>query len=98
MPVPGFPFGLTEINQRAGSLSVAVRDSLRQVQLFKGELDTQVDAYYTGLGMSSGDLATLRSSFVDLNDIANIYLGVASSHLTGTYDYRTFSKLLWGAA
>lgn len=94
----GFPFGLNEVNQRGGSLAVAVRDNLRAVQLFKAELDTQVDAYYTGLGMASGDLANLRSSYVDLNDLGNIYLGVASSHLTGTYDYRTFSKLLWGAA
>jgi hypothetical protein len=93
----GFPFGLNDINSRAGSLSVAVRDIMRQVQTFKAELDTQVDAYYTGLGMSAGDLANLRSSYADLNDLANIYQAVTSSHLTGTYDYRTFSKLMWGA-
>jgi hypothetical protein len=93
----GFPFGLNDVNSRAGSLSVACRDTLRQVQLFKAELDTQADAYYTGLGMTSGDLANLRSAYVDLNDLANVYMGVASTHLTGTYDYRTFSKLMWGA-
>ena len=92
----GYPAASNDINSRAGGLAVAVREALRNVQLFKAWLDTQPDTYFTGLGYSQTDVNNLRSAFVDLNDLANLYAGAASSHLTGTYDYRTFAKLMTG--
>jgi hypothetical protein len=94
----GFPQTLNDLNSQVGGQSVALREALRNVQRLKLQLDAVTDgvllaAPYT---LVQGDINTLRSAYVDMNDLALVYQGSASSHLTGTYDYRTFAKLLWG--
>jgi hypothetical protein len=94
----GFPQTLGDLNSAAGGLSIAVREALRNVQRFQTQLAAVPDATLLAapIALVQADINTLRSSFTDLNDLAGLYAGAASTHLTGTYDYRTFSKLLWG--
>ena len=94
----GFPQTLNDLNSRAGSLSVAMREQMKSVQTFQNEIAAITDATFLGApySMSQADINTLRSAIGDLNDLANVYLGVTSTHVTGTYNYQTFSKLLWG--
>jgi len=90
----GFPANKLDVDSRAGQLAIQLRDTLREVQLFKAWLDSQTDAVLTGLGYSSGDIAQLRSSYVDLDKLRTIYEGTATQ--ATTYDFRTFAKLLTG--
>jgi len=71
-----------------------LRDVIEDILNFKTGLDTVTVADLQALGMSSTDANTLKSSYSDLADFAAVYKGLASSHLTGTYDFRTFAKLL----
>jgi hypothetical protein len=90
----GFSAVKTDIDNRAGNLSVSLRDVLRNVQIFKAFLDTQTDAGLQALGYSSGDVATLRSAYTDLDKLRQIYEGTATQGTT--YDFRTFAKQLAG--
>ena len=94
----GFPQTLADLNSQVGGQAVALRECLRNIQRFKVQLDAITDATLLAapISLAQADINNLRSAYTDMNDLGNIYLGVASSHLTGTYDYRTFSKLLWG--
>ena len=94
----GFPQTAGDLNSRLGSISVAIREQLRNAQVLKGEIDAITDATFliAPFSLAQPDINNLRSAMSDLNDLANIFQGSASTHLTGTYDYRTFSKLLWG--
>lgn len=94
----GFPQTLADLNSAVGGQSVALRECLRNIQRFKVQLDAIPDGTLLAapIALAQGDINTLRSAYADMNDLGNIYLGLASTHLTGTYDYRTFSKLLWG--
>jgi hypothetical protein len=94
----GFPQTLNDLNSAAGGLSIAVRESLRNAQRFQVQLAAVTDAVLLAapIALVQADINVLRSSFLDLNDLGNLYTGAASTHLTSTYDYRQFSKLLWG--
>jgi hypothetical protein len=90
----GFPANKLDVDSRAGQLALQLRDTLRQVSLFKAWLDSQTDAALTALGYNSTDIAQLRSSYVDLDKLRTIYEGTATQ--ATTYDFRTFAKLLTG--
>jgi len=94
----GFPQTLGDLNSAAGGNAVALRQALASIQRFQLQLAAIPDATLLAapIALAQADINTLRSAYTDLNDYANIYNGIASTHLTGTYDYRTFSKLLWG--
>jgi hypothetical protein len=94
----GFAQTLNDLNSQVGGQSVALREALRNVQRLKLQLDAVTDGVLLAApyALAQGDINTLRSAYVDMNDLALVYQGSASSHLTGTYDYRTFAKLLWG--
>lgn len=94
----GFPQTLGDLNSAAGGIAISVRESLRNAQRFQLQLAAITDATLLAAPFTlvQGDINTLRSAIGDLNDLGGVFLGSASTHLTGTYDYRTFSKLLWG--
>jgi len=73
----GFTLTKADIDARAGSLVVAVRDALARCAAFNALLnDTGIipdNAFLTGLGYTSPEVTTLRAAFVDLsklNDVA----------------------------
>lgn len=94
----GFPQSLNDLNSQLGSVSVAVREALRNAQRLQLQIAGIPDATFLAAPYTivQGDINIMRSAIGDLNDLGNVFLGQSSTHLTGTYDYRTFSKLLWG--
>jgi len=82
-----------EVDVRAGQLARALRDVLTEIGDFKLWLDTQTDSQLTAdFGYAAGDIATLRSSYIDLDKVRQIYLGAVAQ--TPAYDFRTFAKLI----
>lgn len=92
----GNPQGLADWNNRAGQLAVSARELVHQIQTFELELSACPDATLLALGMVQDDINNMRSGITDLNDWAGIFQAIASTHLTGTYNYATFLKLLYG--
>ena len=81
----GFALTKADIDARAGSLVVAVRDALdrcRQMNVLLN--DTNIippagsDAFLQGLGYTASEITTLRAAFTDLNSLYNV------SHATAT--------------
>ena len=99
----GIPVSVNDVNQRVGTIAIAIREQLDGARQFKAWLDTQSDAQLIALPaggapatLLQADVNVLRSAIADLNDLNLVYQGLTSAHVTGTYDYRTFSKLLTG--
>lgn len=94
----GNPQGLTDWNYRAGSLAVQLRETLHNIDVFAATLAATTDAVLLALGMAQADINTLRSAITDAADLSKVFNGTASVHLTGTYNYTQFIKLLYGVA
>lgn len=99
----GYPVTSVDINNRAGSLVVALWQSLDQVRAFKLWLDdaAHTDAYLNNLGItgsaSTGDVKVLRDSFADLAGASGLW---AVSHGSfapgGASNYFSNAKNLTG--
>lgn len=78
----GFTLGKADIDIKAGSLVVEVRNALDRCKQMCDLLNnTNVvpnDAFLTGLGYTSGEVTTLRAAFTDLKALYNV------SHANGT--------------
>lgn len=78
----GFTIGKADIDNKAGSLVVDVRNALDRCKQFCDLLNnTNIipnDAFLTGLGYTSGEVTTLRAAFTDLKSLYNV------SHANGT--------------
>jgi hypothetical protein len=92
----GFQVNLAQVNGQAAGLVISLKTTLSQIQQFQAWLAATGAAGLEAapISMTAADANVLISAFGDLNDLANVYLGAASTHVTGQYDYRTFSKLL----
>lgn len=92
----GFPATKLDIDARAGQLALQLRDTLLQIQQFNTWLLATPDANLTGLspGYTAGEVATLKSAYADLAQLAAVYQGTATR--TPAYNYQTFAKLLVG--
>lgn len=65
------------IAQAATACARNVRDGLTSAQNFYAWLAAQSDTDMTGIGVTTGDLALMRSMAADLNAYGNIYHGLA---------------------
>jgi hypothetical protein len=77
----GFPSAKSDIDSRAGSLVVAVRDSLYNAQRFSIELanDTRfTNANLVTAGYLSAEATLLHTAFTDLQNLYNV------AHALGT--------------
>lgn len=90
----GYSTTKSDIDSRAGTLAITLRDDLQKVRVFKAWLDTQPDGNLTALGYSQAEVNVLRSAYVDLDKLAQIY-GALTTQAT-TYDFQTFAKQLVG--
>lgn len=82
-----------DINHSVGSIAAQLDHlmvQIQRVQVFMAATDLKV-APYT---MSSGDEATIKSAMTDLDQLRQVYQGLATR--TPAYDYRTFAKQLIG--
>lgn len=84
-----------KINNDAYSVVRALFSAMSSIAQFKAFLDATPDVDLTGIyGFSSGDVATLKSAFTDLNKLKGIFEGTQTQ--TPVYDFRQFAKLLLG--
>src|SRR6478609_3534755 len=76
----GYPQGKTEIDQRAGSVVLGVRQALQAVNDFNTYLTqaTVTDSFLVGLGYSQAEVNTLRAGITDLTNLYKI------AHAAGT--------------
>jgi hypothetical protein len=65
------------IAQNATTVARNVRDGLTAAQNFYAWLSAQSDGDMTGIGVTTGDLALMRSMAADLNAYSNVYHGAA---------------------
>lgn len=95
----GSPAGKPEIDGQAGSISRAVRDSLRAANDFCLWLqDTTIipnDAYLTAMNYSQAEVNVLRAGFVDLQNLYKVSHGLQA---TGASDFFANAKKLWGTS
>lgn len=90
----GLPKTKADWDSRGGSIALDVRSVFDRVLAYKTALDATIDADLQAAGYTSGEIATLRSAFTDLDKLRTIYQGTVTQ--ATTYDFRTFAKQLTG--
>jgi hypothetical protein len=77
----GYAVTAADVNSRAGALVVALWQDLENLRQFKAWLDdsSHNDTFLTGLGISAGDITTLRAGVSDLGSPTNGLYAVAHS-------------------
>lgn len=83
-----------DLDLLAGSMARDLVVTVNRVASFKAWLDGQLDADLTALGYSAGDIANLRSAFVDAAQLATLFKGTAT--LGVAKDFAVFLKRLAG--
>jgi hypothetical protein len=68
----GYPVTLNDVNARAGQLATTLRNDLDDVHRYAAFIAANADGFFTGLGMSAPDLATLRASFIALDKLYQV--------------------------
>ena len=92
----GFPTSKNDIDSRAGTLAVQLRDAFLGVQRFQAFLVATPDATLTAApyNYTAGEVASMKSAYSDLDQLRTIYEGTAT--LGSVKDFRTFAKQLTG--
>lgn len=75
----GYSAGKTDVDARAGQLSMQLRNTFADVVRFKAWLDAQTDAQLTALGYNSTDITALRASYTDLYTLRQVAYGVQAT-------------------
>ncbi len=88
----GYALTKAGIDTHAGNLAVNLRNCLDDIAKYQVFLNATPDDTLTALGYTSGEVAVLKSSFVDLQKLHDIYYGSATQ--STTYDFTTFAKQL----
>ncbi len=82
------------INQQAGQYAVALRDAFKNIVSFNDWVNASGgQAFLIGLGFSSGEAATIVSTYGNLAALAAIYVGGTPG---GALNYQQNSNILWG--
>lgn len=97
----GLPFNVIDINAKAGTLYLNLRDSLTAIKNFQAILTATADADLqaadqNGKLFTATEVSNLKSAYTDLDKLRQIFEGTATQGTT--YDFRTFAKLLAGGA
>jgi hypothetical protein len=92
----GFPRARADIDQRAGTLAITLRNTFDEIDRFKAFLDTVPDADLEAAPIlySGEDVAYLKSAFADLARLGEIFRGETTQ--PQAYDFRTFAQHLAG--
>lgn len=84
---------LANVNSTAGSLCIQLLNLMNQIQQFQAFL-AATDLTQAPWSMSAADQANLKSAFTDLDQLRQVFQGLATR--TPAYDYRAFVKLIDG--
>lgn len=68
----GYPVQLNDVNTRAGQLVTALRDTFDDIHRFASFVAAKPDSFFTNMGMSTDDLATLRAGLIDLDALYQV--------------------------
>jgi hypothetical protein len=92
----GFAQGRADIDQRAGTLAISLRNLFDEIDKFGAFLDGMPDNQLQTppQSYSNSEVAQLKSAFIDLRLLAQVYRGQAD--VTPAYDFTTFARLLTG--
>jgi hypothetical protein len=82
------------LNQQAGNLAVNLRNDFQNIINFNQWLNSYGASNLEALGMSTADTSTLISTFGNLANLAQIYIGAASAPTT--FNFQANSEALWG--
>lgn len=93
MPV-GYAPTKAEIDARAGEIARAFQTAFDNVATMSGYLSRTVDQDLIALGYSADEVATLKTAFGDLAQLARMWIG--QDALDAPKDFRTFVARLWG--
>jgi hypothetical protein len=83
-----------ELDTRAGDISRQFQRSFDDVLVLQGFLLATPDADLIALGYTADEVASLKTAFADLEQLARIWTG--SDALPAAKDFRTFVRRLWG--
>lgn len=82
-----------QVDETVGAQTRALNVLFTEIGAFKAWLDGETDTDLADLGYTPGEVAELRSAYVDLDQLRTIYIGAAS--LASAKDFRTFAKRMW---
>jgi hypothetical protein len=74
----GYPQDKPTIDAKSGQYALALREALRNVQLFKAYLDSVPDAQLTAAGYVAADITLLRNAYTDLDKLRLISQAAAT--------------------
>lgn len=90
----GLAITKNEIDTRAGDISRQFQRSFSDVVTLQQYLLATPNQTLIDLGYTDQEVATLKTAFTDLTELANIWIGQAA--LAAPKDFRAFVKQLWG--
>ena len=90
----GFALTKAELDTRSGSVAQSFQRAFNDVLTIKGLLDRTANADLVALGYTDQEVATLKTAYTDLYQLATIWTGDAN--LATAKDFRTFVSQLWG--
>ena len=90
----GFSKTKDDINNRAGQLSVGLRNTFTEIDRFKTFLDATPDADLVALGFTSTEVAIIKSAFGDLAKLSRI--SRAEDTQSAVSDFFFWAKQLMG--
>jgi hypothetical protein len=83
-----------ELDARAGDLARQFQRSFGDVVTLQEYLLATSDADLVALGYTTDEVASLKTAFTDLMQLANIWIG--AEPLPAAKDFRVFVRRLWG--
>ena len=84
----------TEIDTRAGDIARGFQANFENVATMQTYLEATPNADLIALGYTDQEVATLKTAFADLSQLARIWSGLEA--LPAAKDFRTFVRQLWG--
>jgi hypothetical protein len=84
----------TEIDARAGDTARGFQKLFEDVYTMQTYLEATPNPDLVALGYTDAEVATLKTAFADLTQLAQIWGGLEA--LAAPKDFRTFVRQLWG--
>lgn len=83
-----------EVDTRAGDIARTFQRVFDDVATMQGFLLRTVDADLIALGYTADEVATLKTAYADLAQLAGIWVG--NDPLPAAKDFRVFVSRIWG--
>jgi hypothetical protein len=90
----GLPVTKSEVDSRAGDIARAFQRAFEDVGTMQTYLEATPNPDLVALGYTDQEVATLKTAYTDLTELATIWVGSAA--LAAPKDFRTFVRQLWG--